>query len=389
MSKHLFTGFASNYSAKQIFRHTFASGSIKHSEALVSTLKKHYHANQALLYATGRAALAAAIKATIPAGSKIAIPGLTCYAVHQAVLSADCIPIYLDISVTNYNSSTKEFLRTLSRHPDINAVIVQNTLGLTINIAELEKIASKRKIVIIEDLAHCAGAHYSDGREVGTVGDAIALSFGKGKSIDTVRGGACLLHAKPLRPLLTPIELSKLSDRLRDRFYPLLGSKIRFLHHIKLGSAFSAFLFKFRFISRSADGPVELNKRLTHWQSALALRQFQNLPKTAKLRATNAAKIIATLSLPPIPKGSAPLRVPILTPDPDTTLATLTKHHVHFDDIWYDTPVSPYRYYKQVKFPESICPNSVAISEHLLNIPTHYPAVKLTPALKILEKSLS
>lgn len=388
MSRYLFASFAANYRPGQIFRHLFATGNQKDTADFIYTLEKHYDATEAILYSTGRAALAAAIRACVPAGSKVAISGLTCFAVPEAVHAADCTPVYLDVSTTDFNYSSRELLRTLAVHPDIKAVVVQNMLGLTTNITALEKIAKKRDIVIIEDLAHCTGAHYPDGREVGTVGSAAALSFGKGKSLDTVRGGAVILHSKPLRPLSTPIQLPSLADRLRDRFYPLLGGLTRALYHIRLGKPFTSLLFKLRLATRSADGGVHLERRLTHWQAALAKRQFDDLPATTKSRTLTAAKIITSLDLPPIPKGSAPLRVPLLVPDRDKILTKLRTSHIYFDDVWYDVPVSPRRYYSKAKFPESDCPTSVAISEHIINIPTFYSATQLTPALDIIRKGL-
>ncbi len=135
-------------------------------------------------------------------------------------------------------------------------------------------------------------------------------------------------------------------------------------------------------------GPVDLSRRLTHWQAKLALKQFIELDGTAKLRVLRASKLITRLDLPPIPKGSAPLRVPVLVDHRDLLLKRLARHQFHFDDIWYDLPVSPKRYYKRLDFPERDCPLSVSTSARLINIPTHLPPERLQKALTIIKEYL-
>ena len=38
-------------------------------------------------------------------------------------------------------------------------------------------ICKEKDIVLIEDLAHCVGAKYLNGKEAGNVGDLVVLSF--------------------------------------------------------------------------------------------------------------------------------------------------------------------------------------------------------------------
>jgi dTDP-4-amino-4,6-dideoxygalactose transaminase len=363
----VFLGFAANYSPKQVFAHLFATGGDKQSAGLIAELNRRYQGEKAVLYSSGRSALAAAIKTTVPVGSKVAINGLTCYAVVQAVKAAGCEPVYIDIDPRTLNFSAASLEQATSAITGVRAVIIQNTLGVTVGVANIEKLAKKHNFKIIEDLAHCAGRHYPDGREVGTVGVATALSFGKGKSIDTVSGGALVLRVKSqsagqnAEDFLSPARAKSSISNFRDRLYPLFGLIVRSTYDIKIGKFLAAALFKLGLVKRSADGRVDLKTKLPNWQAALALKQLRRLKET-------------------------PIRDFALIKNRPELLGELSSNGYHLDDIWYDVPVSPKRYYSKVGFPENSCPETVKVAKEIINLPTNYSAGKLAIAKKLIEK---
>lgn len=363
-----FLGQAGNYRARDIWRHTFSVGTRKHQHLLRQHLAQRYQSDLAhtALYGTGRSALAAALKATIPKNSKVVITALTCYAVVQAVKAAGCVPIFADIDAQHLHYGKKELRRVLTRHPDVKAIIIQNNLGYPVDIVAIERIAKERGLVIIEDLAHSAGIKYPDGREAGNVGSATVLSFGKGKKIDTVTGGALIIRDSTLPATKQPTRRPNLAWRLRIRFYPLLAATVRGLSHFNLhgknlGRGYLALLLKLHWVEKSADAPLNLSIRPTYWQCRLALRQAQQLQ-------------------------NKPLRQFFLVEDRVKVLAELAKQGYIMNDTWYDTPVAPERYYQKVRFPEDECPNAVAITQQIVNLPTHYSEAELAPAKKIIAK---
>lgn len=360
-----FLGEASNYSKKATFLHTFAFGLPSDAENLKNFLKDHYGAakNHVALTNSGRSALTLALKASVPKNSKVLINAFTCQAVLMAVKAAGCVPIYADVD-DSLNYSEKTLTSLLKKHPDLKALIIQNSLGYPVDIRPFEEIAKKKSLVLIEDLAHCTGVFYPDGREVGTVGDAAALSFGKGKSIDTITGGAVVLRNPTFPPLKEPKNRPKLSDSLRARWYPFLGACIRLAFRLKIEKFVLGGFLALHFIERSADTKLDLNTRPTYWQSKLALKQLQSLPKS----------------------GRKPLREFRFVKNREELLKRLRKNGYFFEEVWYDVPVSPARYYKNLHFPESECPNAVRISKEIINLPTIYPEKSLKPALKIIKE---
>ncbi len=379
-----FLGQASNYRAKNILKHTFSIGLKRDFEALRAHLAKRYNvsSNSVYLYHNGRSALSEGLKIAIPRESSehpgILVTSLTCYAVVEAVRGAGFTPVFADIEEKTLHFNGKTMEDALKKHKDVKAVIVQNNLGNPCEIKEIKKCAKKHHLVLIEDLAHCAGISYADGTEAGMVGDIVALSFGKGKSIDTISGGALVIRIREntyvekgrfktcaIKMPNEPSKKPKFGDRFRDRFYPLFGAMIRGFYHVRLGKLFTSFLLKTHQIKRSADADLDTNVRLTYWQAKLALKQFENLPK-----------------------NRPPLREFFLVRERDLVLNELERNGFVMNDIWYDIPVSPARYYEKSGYNEDECPVAVKLSKHIVNLPTHYPRPELQPARKIIEKHL-
>ena len=366
MSSRYFLGQASNYRPKDVLRHTFATGSIKWSNMLRQHLATLYGAEtkNVFLMNNGRSALAAALKTLLPPNSEVIINGFTCYAVVQAVEKAGCSPIYADINAKTLNFDKQTLSAALKAHPRARALIIQNTLGICVNIQEIEEFAEKHQLLIIEDLAHCAGFKYSDGRPVGSVGAAAALSFGKGKSLDSITGGALIFNQSPQKPVHFGMKKPKLSDSLRARFYPLLASIGRATTKIHLEKYWYGPLIRLRFIERAVDAKLNYSRRPAHWQAKLIMRQLQEIKQ----------------------HGATPIRTHRLVGDRAKTLAKLEKNGYNFREVWYDVPVSPVRYYNQVKFDESACPVSTEISAHIVNLPNYYPHAELNRAIQIIEE---
>ncbi len=381
----IFLGQASNYSAGRIMRHLFAFGDQSDFSQLKQSLAQKYHSTpeQVALYHSGRSALSVAFQALVPAGSPVILPGLTCIAVVRAIKAAGCKPVFVDIEpeILQYDFNHLETkLQELATSTPQNSpkssgpidknnnvcyngiIIAQNTLGLSLDMSRLEKIAEKYHFAIVEDLAHCAGRFYADGREIGTVGAAAALSFGKGKAIDTTCGGAVVLRAKRAGfELKQPAQPPRLTTRLRDRWYPVFGGVVRTLYPIGLGKPLLGTLVRLHWIEKSADTELNTDQCLTNWQAKLALAQLQNLPKT-------------------------PLREHFLVRDRDALLDRLEREGCFLREIWYDTPVSPVRYAGEADFPNADCPNTVRVACQIINLPTWYPETKLAKAREIIAK---
>lgn len=371
--KRYFLGMAAGYSGRDIWRHTFAVGFRRDCRELKKYLRKHYgdgDNTRVVLCKNGRSALCLALKAYFQPGDAVIVNGFTCYAVYEAVKAAGLVPIWVDINKNDLNYNLKNLEEKIDKN--VKGIIIQNSLGNAIDIKKVEELAKKHNLTIIEDLAHCVGVKYADGREAGTVGVATAFSFGKDKSVDTVSGGAVVLRGNLLSnldnslPHLSP----KPSDHLRARFYPLLGRICRGLTGVHLGGVLMRCLLAIHWVERSADNKLDLDRKMSKFEAKLALRQLRELRRTGKNG------------------GRGPIRDFYLVRDRGEVLKKLKQAGYYFDGFWYEKPVSPKRYYRRVHFPEESCPNAVAVAEQIINLPTYYSGADLAPARKIIESYL-
>ncbi len=361
----IFLGQASNYSFAAAWRHLWVHGGASEVEQLKEDLAGKYQVSkqQVEVYHTGRTALTIALKAVAKPGTQVIIPGLTCIAVVRAVRAAGCVPVYVDIDPEGLGYDWNSLDKKLKACYNGSIILVQNTLGRALEMQEVEKIAKKHQSIIVEDLAHCAGRFYPDGREVGTVGAAVALSFGKGKALDTISGGAVVVRRGQILDDDRPTRRPSRGDRWRDRWYPILGWLMRGASHVGLGKIVTGGFLKLGWIARSADAELATEIGLTGGQAKLAREQLRDLPKGL-------------------------LREYYYVRDREELLLSLARRGYHLQEIWYDAPVSPARYADEAEFPAKECPQTIWVAEHIINLPTWYSEARLQPVRELIKPYL-
>lgn len=372
----LFQASGSRYSLAGALKHLFLVGGHRDNEQLKQLLTLRYSAEEVFLYHKGRSALAEAVRLATGGSGAVVVNGLTCYSLVQAVEAGGARVIYADIDETSLNFSADHLEKLVAQNKDIKAVIVQNMLGIPADIAGIERIAREQNLVIIEDLAHSAGANYADGREVGTVGDLTMLSSGKDKAIDSVNGGALIVRSERfVGQTEEPSDKVSFKNQLRDRFYPVLAWKTRVLYRLGVGKYFMSALVRLKIVVRSADGGVEADKSLPNWQAKNALKQLIKLDETVSWRRQITQKYLSkltdTVPIEAKQQGASLIRLPLIVKNPQQIIDQLAEQKIFLAGTWYDVPVSPIRYYSLAKFPEKNCPVATRIAKQLINLPTH------------------
>ena len=153
-------------------------------------LSKYCGARYAVVFSSGTAALHAAYFASgLKKGDEFITSPLTFAATANAGLYLGAKPIFADIEWETGNISPEEVGKKITRRT--KAVVAVDYAGLPVKLAELKKIAKKRRLVLIEDAAHALGARYR-GKKIGGISDLTAFSFHPVKSITTGEGGAVL-----------------------------------------------------------------------------------------------------------------------------------------------------------------------------------------------------
>ncbi len=159
----------------------------------------------AVASSSGTAALHLALLAAgVKPGCDVLVPALTFVATVNAILYCQATPIFCDITdLLEPTISPDDVRRKVSTLADKSektaAIIPVHYAGFPCRMAALEEALTPRaskspspadaKINLIEDAAHAPGARAPDGRALGTIGAAGALSFFANKNLVTGEGG--------------------------------------------------------------------------------------------------------------------------------------------------------------------------------------------------------
>lgn len=370
IAKHIFNSIGSNYS--NAFLAVARRRARKDApEELSKQLAALYGGGSVLLTARGLEAIVVILKSLkLPEGSKVAINGYTCYVVYDAVREAGFEPVLVDISAGSLNFNAQSFKQAAEADSTIKAVIIQNTFGELVDIVGIEEVCQQHDIAIVEDLAHCAGVAYADGRMVGSVGIGAALSFSQDKITDGIIGGAAILRGK-----FATVASDKLSLWRRGslRLYPTLTRLVHATHHLVLGKIV---LKSFKMLKIWPD-PMYRSyglHELPAWHAGLCLQALSE--HAEKLQHRIAISNVYASILPETAQlaGSAKrpyLRFPVFMDQPEKLAAYLESMGVYTGTRWYDAPIGPKRFMQHTDYKNGQCPESERVSERILNLPTH------------------
>jgi len=158
-------------------------------EALEAALAGYVGTRHAVAVGSGTAALSLALLgAGIGLGDEVILPANTFFATAEAVVTTGAVPVLADVDPgTAAIDPASVAARVTARTA---AVIAVHLYGCPADTEGLRAVAAGRKLLLLEDAAQAMGAS-SDGRLVGSMGDAAAFSFFPTKILGALgEGGA-------------------------------------------------------------------------------------------------------------------------------------------------------------------------------------------------------
>lgn len=142
----------------------------------------------------GTAALhIALILAGVTAGDEVICQSMTFSASANPIVYCGATPIFIDSEESTWNMCPDTLENAIqdriSKGKKPKAIITVHLYGMPCKIDEIQAIASKYDIILIEDAAESLGSSYKS-QMTGTFGDFAILSFNGNKIITTSGGGA-------------------------------------------------------------------------------------------------------------------------------------------------------------------------------------------------------
>jgi len=142
-------------------------------------------------YAVGLNSATAALHLSLAAfrigpDHEVLVSPLTFVSTAHAILYVGATPVFVDVCPDTLCMDPDDVERKLT---DKSRVILPvHYGGHPAELDELQKIARKHNLLLIEDAAHACGSEYK-GRKIGSIGDATCFSFHAVKNLATGDGG--------------------------------------------------------------------------------------------------------------------------------------------------------------------------------------------------------
>jgi dTDP-4-amino-4,6-dideoxygalactose transaminase len=143
---------------------------------------------------SGTSALQLALRlADVGPGDEVISTAMTCTATNEPIVALGAKIVWADIDPWTANIDPADVARKIS--PKTKAIMCVHWGGYPCDLDELNEIAARHGLKVIEDAAHAFGAVYR-GRPVGSVSDFQCFSFQAIKHMTTVDGGALVCRSE-------------------------------------------------------------------------------------------------------------------------------------------------------------------------------------------------
>ncbi|MBU2699050.1 dTDP-4-amino-4 [Sporomusaceae bacterium BoRhaA] len=156
-------------------------------------------------------------------GDEVIVPSNTYIATALAVSYTGAKPIFVEPDINTYNIDPELIEKAITNQT--KAIIAVHLYGQPANMNEINSIAKKYNLKVIEDSAQSHGALYK-GKKVGSLGDASGFSFYPGKNLGALGdAGAVVTNNKELADKIRAIA-NYGSDRKYHHIYKGTNSRL-------------------------------------------------------------------------------------------------------------------------------------------------------------------
>ncbi|MBI2036264.1 aminotransferase class I/II-fold pyridoxal phosphate-dependent enzyme [Candidatus Microgenomates bacterium] len=364
-------------------------------KSLEDWFRRYFQVGYAVSFDSGRSALYALVKALgIKSNDEILMQAFTCVAVPNSIIWAGAKPIFVDVDDVG-NIDIADLKKKITRRS--RAIIIQHTFGISANMEKIKKVASKHKLIVIEDCAHALGAT-AGGKKIGTFGEAAFFSFGRDKVISSVSGGMVITNskktAKLLRNFQKNLQFTSLTKIFTQLFHPIAFSFILPLYNtIGIGKIILIVFQKLGFLDKpvakeeyQGERPAFLPSKLSCAQSLLAGNQVKKLAAFNKKRRQIAefySKKLSSLpiKLPQFDSGDIILRYNIETGNVSSIYSFFKEKGILLGR-WYANIIDPEGVnLAKIGYTPGSCPKAEALARASLNLPT-YPRMNIKETMQ-------
>jgi dTDP-4-amino-4,6-dideoxygalactose transaminase len=308
-------------------------------------LAEYVGVKHAITCANGTDALQLCLMALeIKEGDAVFCPTFTFFATAEVIAFANAVPIFVDSDESTFNicpvDLEKQILKVISEGELLpKAIIAVDLFGLPANYPEIEKLARKYKLKLIEDAAQGFGGSIN-GKKAGSFGDIATTSFFPAKPLGCYGdGGAVFTNNDRLAEL---IKSFRVHGKGTDKY-----------DNVRIG----------------------INSRLDTIQAAILLEKLAEFPQeliNRNLAASRYEKELANYNTPKVPKGylSSWAQYTLVDKDRDEIMADYKKRGIP-TVVYYATCMHQQTAFSHLNYKLGDFPIAEKLSAEVFSIPMH------------------
>jgi perosamine synthetase len=263
-----------------------------------------------------------------PERNVVAIPAYTCFSVAASVARAGLKvhPLEMDPATLDVDTSAIENLPK----DELLCVLTSNLFGFVSDASFYKKIASETGSFLVDNAAQAFGAVRA-GKPAGTAGDVGIYSFGRGKPLAAIEGGAIVTNSDEIALALRE-ELSQLRNSSSLRQARLLAELFAYSALLRPRLYWIAEGMPFLRLGTTEFDPGFPARSLHSLSGELIVHLLDRLEEINQIRIANAASITrsldecGTLSFPQPATDCRPtmVRLPVIACDERTRTRAVT-----------------------------------------------------------------
>ena len=155
--------------------------------------KKYLGSDDCIAVNSGTSALNLALSLINIKNKEVILPSLSFVSTAHAVIINGGTPVFVDIEPETMCIDPNEIQKSIT--PKTTAILPVHFGGFPCNLKDIQNIAEKHNLIIIEDAAHAVGATYNN-KKIGNHGTAVCFSFHPVKNLAMPTGGLISINHK-------------------------------------------------------------------------------------------------------------------------------------------------------------------------------------------------
>ena len=180
--------------------------------------KKYVGSDDCIAVNSGTSALNLSLSLIDIKNKEVILPSLSFVSTAHAILINGGIPIFVDVEPQTMCINPNEIQKSITAKTI--AILPVHFAGFPCNLKDIQDIAKKHKLTIIEDAAHAVGTTYSK-KKIGSHGTAVCFSFHPVKNLAMPTGGLISINHKnhkQFRKTLLARRWCGITDRVDSKY---------------------------------------------------------------------------------------------------------------------------------------------------------------------------